>query len=126
MSKKRNEAQFSADLGDEVLFIDSETFDSVILSKSEIPEGIRFFTDENKVFLIYGEDGSVSVELPETVVVTVIETEPAPAFSDKVADGVTKPAVTSSGASLFVPFYVSVGDEVEIDLAAGEFLRIAE
>ena len=61
-----------------------------------------------------------SVEPPLFVELEITDTEPG--FKGDTATGATKPAVVETGATVYVPLFVSQGDKIKIDTRTGEYL----
>jgi elongation factor P len=59
------------------------------------------------------------VELPITVELTVLETEPG--FAGDTATGARKPATTETGLVVQVPLFVEEGNVIRIDTRTGEY-----
>ena len=49
-------------------------------------------------------------------------TETEPGFKGDTATGATKPAVVETGATVYVPLFVELGDKIKIDTRSGEYL----
>ena len=48
------------------------------------------------------------------------ETEPG--FKGDTATGANKPATVETGATVYVPLFVEIGDKIKIDTRTGEYL----
>ena len=62
-----------------------------------------------------------SVEPPLFVELVITETEPG--FKGDTATGATKPAVVETGATVYVPLFVELGDKISIDTRTGEYMK---
>jgi elongation factor P len=69
--------------------------------------------------MFYGEE-TIGVDLPTTVILKVIETEPG--VKGDTASNVTKSATVETGAIIKVPMFVNEGDELVIDTRNGEYV----
>ena len=49
-------------------------------------------------------------------------TETEPGVKGDTATGATKPAVVETGATVYVPLFVNLGDRIKIDTRTGEYL----
>ena len=65
----------------------------------------------------------VGVELPQTVELTIVETEPG--LKSATASSVTKPARTETGLVVQVPPFVNEGDKIRVDTSEGAYLSRA-
>ena len=59
---------------------------------------------------------AVGVELPQTVELTVVETEPG--LKSATATSVTKPAKTETGLVVQVPPFINEGEKIRVDTSA--------
>ncbi len=66
------------------------------------------------------EGEPITIELPTTVDLEVVKTDPG--FAGDTATNATKPATVSTGVQVKVPLFVSEGDTVRIDTRTGEYL----
>ena len=65
----------------------------------------------------------MGIELPQTVILTVVETEPG--FKSATASSVTKPAKTETGLVVQVPPFINEGEKIRVDTAEGAYLSRA-
>jgi elongation factor P len=66
---------------------------------------------------------AVGIELPQTVELTVIETEPG--LKSATASSVTKPATLETGLVVQVPPFINEGERIRVDTAEGAYLSRA-
>jgi len=62
---------------------------------------------------------TIGIELPVTVDLTVVETEPG--FAGDTQTGARKPATTTTGLVVQVPIFVNEGDTIRVDTRTGEY-----
>lgn len=106
--------------GELYYFMDKESFEQVPLNHEQVEDAIKFMK-ENETALIRFYDGSpFSVEAPNFVELTVIETEPG--VKGDTATNVTKAATVETGAIIQVPLFVESGEKIKIDTRTGEYL----
>ncbi len=68
------------------------------------------------------EDGSsLSVEMPQSVILEISETEPG--LKGNTATNATKPATLQTGATINVPLFINEGDSIKIDPEKGSYLE---
>jgi elongation factor P len=117
----RRQAMFSYTDGDEYVFMDEEDYTPYNLNKSAIEEQLPFI-DENtqglQVIIISGNP--VGVDLPPSVELKVIETDPS--IKGASATSRTKPATLSTGLVIQVPEYISTGDMVKVNTVEQRFM----
>jgi elongation factor P len=110
--------------GDDFIFMDKETFDQTTLSKEWVGEQILFLKENDDAQVTFYEGKPLSLELPPTVELKVIETEPS--MKGATAAAQTKPATMETGLKINVPPFVGVGEMVHIDTRTGEYLSRAK
>ncbi len=116
----RKDMQYLYSDGDLFHFMDTETYDQIALSESDIGDSLKF-VKENEMVKICSYKGNVfAVEPPLFVELAIIETEPG--FKGDTATGATKPATVETGAQVNVPLFVNQDDVIKIDTRTGEYL----
>lgn len=117
---ERVDMQYLYSDGDLYNFMNQETYDQVALNKDTIGDALKF-VKENEVCKVCSYNGSVfSVEPPLFVELEITDTEPG--FKGDTAQGATKPATVETGAVVYVPLFVDMGDKIKIDTRTGEYL----
>lgn len=106
--------------GDLYTFMNTETFEQPVLSGVMLGDAVNFLTDSMLLELESYDGESLSVALPTTVDLEVLETDPG--FAGDTATNATKPAKVSTGYHVQVPLFVNVGDKIRIDTRTGEYL----
>ncbi len=109
--------------GENLIFMDDETYEQVTLDTSQVGEGIRFLKENTGVELLTHKGKILGVELPVTVSLKVTHTEPG-LKGDRATSG-TKPATLETGAIIQVPLFINIGDMVKVDTRTGEYLERA-
>jgi len=101
-------------------FMDNESFEQFVLSAEVIGEAMQFITDNSNVTVVFAEGEALTVQLPPTVALEIVETENA-ARGDTVSS-VQKPAKLSTGLEIKVPAHIKLGEIVKVSTETGEFL----
>ncbi|MEO0943118.1 MAG: elongation factor P, partial [Cyanobacteria bacterium J06642_12] len=65
-------------------------------------------------------DTIIAVELPNTVVLEVVQTDPG--VKGDTATGGTKPAKLESGAEIQVPLFIKIGEKIKVDTRSDSYL----
>ena len=116
----RKDMQYLFADGDLYNFMDTETYDQIALNADTIGDALKF-VKENEICKVCSHNGNVfAVEPPTFVELAITETEPG--FKGDTATGATKPAVVETGATVYVPLFVEIGDVIKIDTRTGEYL----
>jgi elongation factor P len=115
-----SEVQYLYNDGDLYYFMDLETNEQPVLSATLLGDSVNYLTDGMTLELESYEGESISVELPTTVDLEVIQTDPG--FAGDTATNATKPARVSTGYQVQVPLFVSIGDKIRVDTRTGNYL----
>ena len=116
----RKDMQYLYSDGDLFHFMDQETFEQIALNEENVGDSLKF-VKENDVCKVCSHNGSVfAIEPPLFVELEITDTEPG--FKGDTATGATKPAVVETGATVYVPLFVEMGDKIKIDTRSGEYL----
>ncbi len=105
-----------------LVFMDTESFEqhSYSLESEEVRRASDYLSEGEEVVVhLYG-DRLIQIELPPSVVLEVVQTEPG-VKGDRVSGG-TKPATLATGLVVQVPLFVEEGDRLRIDTRTGEYL----
>ena len=105
--------------GNEFHFMDNDTYDQFILSAEQLGETAQYLKDGMTLDRTSYQGETIGVELPVTVDLKVVETEPG--FAGDTQSGARKPATTESGLIVTVPIFVEPGDTIRIDTRTGEY-----
>lgn len=117
----RRPMQFLYRSGDEYVFMDVETFEQLPISAARVGEGVKYLKPDTEVLVMtYGEE-LLGVELPNTLDLTVTQTDPG--LRGDTATGGTKPATLETGAVVNVPLFINEGDVVRVDTRTGKYVE---
>jgi elongation factor P len=105
--------QYLYDSGDEVVFMDEETYEQMHLPRASVEEELAFLPQSSSVQLLTVDGRPSGLQLPAAVELTVSATEPG-VRGDTVSN-VTKPATLETGAIIQVPLFVSPGERIKVD-----------
>ncbi|MDH7482269.1 MAG: elongation factor P [Armatimonadota bacterium] len=101
--------------------MDMETYDQICVQKEAFGDAVKYLKDNQEVWALTHEGRIIGVELPYTVELEVVETEPG-VRGDTVSGG-SKPAKLETGAVIQVPFFINVGDKVKVDTRTDAYLE---
>src|SRR5207244_7010084 len=88
--------QYLYDAGDEVVFMDEETYEQTSLPRSTVEDALEFMQPASNVQMMLVNGSPSGVQLPASVELTVSETEPG--VKGDTVSNVTKPATLETGA----------------------------
>lgn len=120
---ERKEMQYLYNDGDSYVFMDTENYEQLSLSKEQLESGDKFLKENMNIHALFYKGQSFGVELPTTVKLEVVETEPG--VRGDTATGATKSATLETGATVQVPLFINVGDILVIDTRDGHYMQRA-
>ncbi|MTJ10235.1 MULTISPECIES: elongation factor P [unclassified Anabaena] len=106
--------------GDEFVFMDMETYEEDRLTTAQIGDRVKYLKDGMEVNVIRWGEQVLEVELPNSVVLEIVQTDPG--VKGDTATGGTKPATLETGATVMVPLFVSQGERIKIDTREDKYL----
>lgn len=106
--------------GEQFVFMDMETYEEARLSTSQIGDKSKYLKEEMEVNVLFWNTTVLDVELPTSVVLEVVETDPG--VKGDTATGGTKPAILETGAQIMVPLFVSIGEKIKVDTRNDTYL----
>jgi elongation factor P len=105
--------QYLYDSGEEVVFMDEETYDQVSLPRSAVEDALPFMLPSSSWQMLFVDERATGVDLPSSVVLEVADTEPG--VKGDTVSNVTKPATLETGAVVQVPLFVNPGEKIKVD-----------
>ena len=121
---EEHELEFLYHGGDEFHFMNTATYEQVTIMREDLGQAVDYLVPNTKVLVEFYEHRPVGVELPFTVDLRVVETQPG--MKGATASNSGKPAVLETGLQVMVPQFVNVGEVVRIDTAEGKYLERAK
>lgn len=115
--------QYLYDAGDEVVFMDEETYEQISLPRADVEEELAFLQPSSSVLLLTLDGRPAGIELPASVELTVVDTEPG--VKGDTVSNVTKPATLETGAVVQVPLFVNAGDRIKVDTREKRYIARA-
>ena len=106
--------------GDEFVFMDMETYEESRLNAKQIGNSVKYLKDGMEVNVIRWGEQVLEVELPNSVVLEIVQTEPG--VKGDTATGGTKPAIVETGAQVMVPLFIKMGERIRIDTRNDSYL----
>jgi len=108
---------------DDYTFMDQSNFEQVTLTKDKIGEAAGYIKEDTVVTLMYYKDMVIGINIPNSTVLKVVETEPG--FKGDTVSGAMKPAKLETGISVQVPLFVNEGDMIKVDTRSGKYIERA-
>src|SRR2546421_72239 len=95
----------------------------IALPAEILGDAVDSLTANMQIHIEFFDGKAVGVELPQTVDLKVVETEPG--IKSATASSVTKPAKTETGLIVQVPPFINEGETIRVDTAEGAYLSRA-
>ncbi|MGI8991067.1 MAG: elongation factor P [Bryobacteraceae bacterium] len=113
------EMEYLYDDGEYYYFMNTETYEQMHLMKDILGDATKYLIPQLKVNVEFYEGKPMSVELPPTVDLMVVETEPG--LKGATVSNVTKPAKTETGLVVLVPPFITEGEKIRVNTAEGTY-----
>jgi elongation factor P len=118
---ERQHVQFLYEEGTHYNFMDTETFEQILLDESAVGDLKLYLKENDSCDLLTYNGEPIDIELPTSVNLVVDYTEPG--FKGDTASGGTKPATMETGLVVNVPLFINQGDLLKIDTRTGEYVE---
>jgi elongation factor P len=114
-----HEMEYLYDDGDYFYFMNTENYEQMHLTKEMLGDGVLYLTPQLRVNVEFYEGKPISVELPPSVEMTVMETEPG--LKGSTVSNVTKPAKMETGLVVQVPPFINQGERIRVSTSEGTY-----
>jgi len=108
------------DSGENLVFMDNETYDQFEIAKSKLEWELNFLVANSEIDIVFYEDEILGISLPPTVVLTIADCELS--VRGDTINKALKVATLETGFQLKVPMFINAGEKVEIRTDTGEYL----
>jgi elongation factor P len=109
--------------GDDYYFMNPVDFEQTVLKGATLGDAIEYLTPNLQIKVSYHDGQAVGIDLPASVELTVVETEPG--LKSATASSVTKAAKTETGLVVQVPAFINEGEKIRVDTSEGTYLSRA-
>src|SRR6185437_8139749 len=117
------EMEYLYDDGEYYYFMNTETYEQMHLMKDLLGDATKYLIPQLRVSVEFFEGKAISVELPATVDMTVVETEPG--MKGASVSNVTKPAKTETGLVVQVPPFITEGEKIRVSTSESAYMERA-
>ncbi len=107
--------------GDEHVFMDTETYDQLSFTPEILGTAMQYLLPNTKVMVMYVADKPVSIDVPASIDLTVVDTPPS--IKGATATNQYKEATLETGLKVTVPPFVGPGEKIRIDTRTGEYVE---
>jgi elongation factor P len=116
---EQNSCQYLYREGDDFHFMDSTTFDQIMIPKENMGDTWKWMEENMEALVLFWRGRAISCEVPNYVALEITRCEPG--IKGDTAQGATKPATLSTGATVNVPLFVNEGEWVRVDTRTGKY-----
>jgi len=109
--------------GDDYYFMNTENYEQTHLKRDTLGDSVEYLIPNLQIRVSFFDGIAVGIELPQTVEMTVVQTEPG--LKSATASSVTKPATLETGLVVQVPPFINEGEKIRVDTAEGAYLSRA-
>jgi elongation factor P len=116
---EEHEMEYLYDDGEYYYFMNTENFEQMHLTRDTLGDAIEYLVPQLKVNIEFYEGKPISVELPPSVDLTVVETEPG--MKGASVSNVTKAAKLETGLVVQVPPFINEGEKIRVSTSEGTY-----
>jgi elongation factor P len=109
--------------GDQHIFMDTESYEQVEMTAKAIEYELKFLKENMEIAVMMYHGETIGIELPNTVVLEVTETEPG--IKGDTSSGGSKSATLQTGLTVQVPFFINQGDQLIINTTDSSYVSRA-
>lgn len=104
-------------------FMNTESYEQIQLAAEFIGDAANYLIDQLAVAVTFYEGKPISVDLPATVDLKIVETEPS--LKGATVSNVGKPAKLETGLVVQVPAFIEAGEKIRVNTAEGTYVERA-
>ena len=113
--------QFLYQDGEQMIFMDQETFDQIPFSAEQIGDAMKYLKENLEVDVMFWKGRPINIELPSFIEAVVSQCDPG--VKGDTASGATKPATLETGAVVQVPLLIKEGEMIRVDTRSGVYVE---
>ena len=121
---EQHEMEFMYADGTHYHFMNTENYEQTALSEDDLGDMAQWLTPGMKIQAEYYEGSPIGIDLPASIELTVVETEPT--LKGATVSNVNKPAKLENGVTISVPPFINEGDRIRVDPAEGRYMERAK
>lgn len=102
-------------------FMNTEDYEQIPVGKEKVGDANLYLKENDTCQLVMYGDEVIGVELPLSVEMTIVETDPG--YKGDTATGGSKPATTDTGLVVQVPLFVDIGTRIKVNTDSGSYIE---
>jgi elongation factor P len=110
--------------GDHATFMDTDTYEQIMVDRSLIGDPADFLKDNMMVTVQLYEGTPMSVTLPQTVTMTVVEADAV--VRGQTASSSYKPGKLDNGRRVMLPPHIEAGTRIVVNTGDGSYVERAK
>ena len=107
--------------GSDFHFMDTENYEQIHFNQDLLGDAVSYLVSNSKIMVQFYEGKPLGIELPPTIDLRVIETEPG--MPSATATNVLKPAKLETGLVVGVPHFIQEGEVIRVDTVEGKYVE---
>ena len=123
-SLEQHEMEYLYSDGSGHTFMNTENYEQTTLTNEDLGDAAQWLTPGLRIQAEFYEGNPIGVELPPSMELTVVETEPS--LKGATVSNVNKPAKLENGVTIQVPPFVNEGDRIRVDPTEGRYMERAK
>ena len=120
-SLEQHKMEYLYEDGDQFVFMNNETYEQIELAKDILGDDSLFLQPNMEVEVEFHDGTPLSVALPPSVVLEILETEPV--MKNANATGSYKPAKLENGVTVNVPPYIESGEKIRVNTGDRSYME---
>lgn len=118
---EKRDMQFLYSGGNDYTFMDTSTYDQMVLPRETVGEdNVKYLKESLVISILKHNERIIGVSVPNHIELEVTDTPPSE--KGNTATGGTKPATLETGAIVQVPFFINVGDKIRVDTRTNSYI----
>lgn len=118
---EQRQCQYLYEEDSKLVFMDNENFEQIYLEKDIMGDSLPFLQDGMMVQVEFHNNEPLSVELPQTIVAEIVETDPV--IRGATVTSSFKPAILDNGIKVMVPSYITTGEKIVVKTEDKSFVE---
>src|SRR5438067_4060744 len=123
-SMETHDLEYMYDAGGTYYFMNTENYDQLEMDEEMLGDNAPWMQPGMKILAEYYDGRPIGIELPQYVVLEVVDTAPVMKTATKTAS--SKPAKLENGVTVNVPEFISTGERLRINPSTGEYMDRAK
>lgn len=116
---EKRSAQYMYSDGTDAYFMDNESYEQYSFALKDVEDSLKYVIEGGKVVVVYLDGTPISIEIPKSVTLKVVYTEPA--VKGDTSNNPMKKARMETGFEMHVPMFIKEGDVLKINTETGSY-----